>query len=492
MESRFAYDFSRVRVHADDQAAEAARGIGALAFTAGSNVVFGRGQYRPDSVNGRRMLAHELVHVMQQGASRRADGHLTISDPHSAAERQADAASIACGSTFGAQFSPIPVGSRIVQRTPAPPTFDGTTGGFDRGKVTIGPVPELVATVSSSDVTLAPTSVLVTVAISNPAVTHLSWELYGPSDQFINGFSTTPKATLATSRPFPLDGSWFQGKVTEGRHTLRCVGRDKGHPLSYADRTFFVWTRPPLVMQGLPALQAVTSAPAMHSLGEVGAATGRSMMLEHQAAVAATGTGKYQGNQLSGAVPAGVSKQDCTTYVLTVLEKAFTAKGRKADWDVVFKEAQRTSGAKFKGTELMTALESKAGWKGVFWSPDPRNPEDRKSEHPVAFKDVQNKGTYYGVGVDKDKSVVDYKPTAATKQESMGNLDRLRRIPLGIIAVRGGTHMTLILNGHVYEVHWDLPATDPNVIQETPLEQWEWQSGAVVMPPEDFNASFQP
>jgi len=50
--------------------------------------------------------------------------------------------------------------------------------------------------------------------------------------------------------------------------------------------------------------------------------------------------------------------------------------------------------------------------------------------------------------------------------------------------------MTLILSGHVYEVHWDLPATDRNVIQETPFEQWEWQPGAVVTPPEDLAASF--
>jgi hypothetical protein len=491
MESRFAYDFSQVRVHTDDQAAEAAHGVGVLAFTTGPNIVFGREQYQPDSVNGRHLLAHELMHVMQQGISSQADRPLSISNPYSAAERQADAASVASSLACGSQFTPIPVSSRVVQLTPAPPTFDGTTGVFDRGKVVIGPVPELIATVSSSDVTLAPTSVTVTVAISNPDVTHLTWELYDPNDQLIDGFSTLPTAAQATSRPYPLAGPSFHGGASEGRYTLRCIGQNKGHPLSYADRTFFVWTRPPLIMQGLPDLQAITSAPATHSLGEVGAAAGRSMMLEHQAAVATTGTGKYQGSQLPSP-PAGVSKQDCTTYVLTVLEKAFSAKGRKADWDAVFKEAQTTSGAKFKGTELMRALESKAGWKGVFWSPDPRNPEDRRSEHPVAFKGVQNKGTYYGVDVLKDKSVVDYKPTSATKQESMGNLDRLRRIPLGVIAARGGTHMTLVLNGHVYEVHWDLPATDPNVIQETPLEQWAWQSGAVVMPPEDFNASFGP
>ena len=215
-------------------------------------------------------------------------------------------------------------------------------------------------------------------------------------------------------------------------------------------------------------------------------------MLEHQAAITKTGIGKYQGNQLPGAAPIGVSKQDCTTYVLSVLEQAFTAKGRKADWEAVFKEAQRTSGARFRGTELMKALEKKAGWKGIFWAPDPRHPEDTRAEHPTAYKAVREKGSYYGVTVEKAKSVVDYRPTSPTKRETTSGADQLRRIPLGVIAARGGTHMTLILNGHVYEVHWDRPATDPDVIQETPLEQWEWQSGAMVVPPEDFAAAFGP
>jgi hypothetical protein len=39
-------------------------------------------------------------------------------------------------------------------------------------------------------------------------------------------------------------------------------------------------------------------------------------------------------------------------------------------------------------------------------------------------------------------------------------------------------------------VHWDKPATDPNVIEATPLEKWQWQSGAVVMPAEDYAKAF--
>ncbi len=68
LEPRFGYDFSRVRVHADDQAAEMAHSINARAFTVGQNVVFGAGQYQPRSSQGQRLLAHELTHVVQQNS----------------------------------------------------------------------------------------------------------------------------------------------------------------------------------------------------------------------------------------------------------------------------------------------------------------------------------------------------------------------------------------------------------------------------------------
>jgi len=66
MEQRFGHDFSAVRVHSDAAAASAADSIDALAFTAGTDVVFGRARYNPHTRDGRRLLAHELAHVVQQ------------------------------------------------------------------------------------------------------------------------------------------------------------------------------------------------------------------------------------------------------------------------------------------------------------------------------------------------------------------------------------------------------------------------------------------
>jgi hypothetical protein len=66
METRFGNDFARVRVHTNSRAAESAEALNALAYTVGHHIVFSAGQHRPGSISGQRLLAHELVHVVQQ------------------------------------------------------------------------------------------------------------------------------------------------------------------------------------------------------------------------------------------------------------------------------------------------------------------------------------------------------------------------------------------------------------------------------------------
>jgi hypothetical protein len=66
MEPRFGHDFSRVRVHTDAKAAESAREMNANAYTVGHDIVFGAGRYVPGTQAGRRLLSHELTHVLQQ------------------------------------------------------------------------------------------------------------------------------------------------------------------------------------------------------------------------------------------------------------------------------------------------------------------------------------------------------------------------------------------------------------------------------------------
>ncbi len=66
MEDRFGQNFDEVRIHSDGEAADAARGIHAHAFTTGRDIYFGHGRYEPHSIAGQKLLAHELTHVLQQ------------------------------------------------------------------------------------------------------------------------------------------------------------------------------------------------------------------------------------------------------------------------------------------------------------------------------------------------------------------------------------------------------------------------------------------
>lgn len=89
MESAFGHDFSKVRIHADERAADSAREVGALAYTVGRHIVFGEGQYAPGSSAGRQILAHELAHSVQSPSG---DALPTrVSEPGEELEREAGA-----------------------------------------------------------------------------------------------------------------------------------------------------------------------------------------------------------------------------------------------------------------------------------------------------------------------------------------------------------------------------------------------------------------
>lgn len=96
MEPRFGHNFGDVRIHTDARAAESALAIHAQAYTHGNDVVLAAGRYAPQTVPGRRLLAHELAHVVQQrNASSKATpqvGRLSIGQPGDRLEREADAA----------------------------------------------------------------------------------------------------------------------------------------------------------------------------------------------------------------------------------------------------------------------------------------------------------------------------------------------------------------------------------------------------------------
>jgi hypothetical protein len=106
LEPRFGRDFGQVRVHTDAKANRLAQATNARAFTVGQDIVFGAGEYAPDTVAGRQLLAHELAHTIQQGGGQTA-------------------------APLSASQSAIP--GQTEDHTPLPAYSDGTGGSAQRG-----------------------------------------------------------------------------------------------------------------------------------------------------------------------------------------------------------------------------------------------------------------------------------------------------------------------------------------------------------------------
>ncbi|MFZ0064054.1 MAG: DUF4157 domain-containing protein [Pyrinomonadaceae bacterium] len=119
MEPRFGHDFSQVRTYHDDRAAESASSVGALAYTAGKSIVFGKSQYSPGTDDGRRLMAHELAHVAQN-SDQALQPKKQLSEPTDASEQAADrlAAQVVLDPpiTATARETPKPFAGAMIQR----------------------------------------------------------------------------------------------------------------------------------------------------------------------------------------------------------------------------------------------------------------------------------------------------------------------------------------------------------------------------------------
>jgi Domain of unknown function (DUF4157) len=107
-EPRLGSDLSRVRVYTDAGAAEMAQTVKARAFAVGSNVFFGPGQYAPETEAGQNLLAHELVHTIQQGAA--SNSH----DFQARIQRQGTGSQPSAPAITAQTIFPFPRGSRVV------------------------------------------------------------------------------------------------------------------------------------------------------------------------------------------------------------------------------------------------------------------------------------------------------------------------------------------------------------------------------------------
>lgn len=139
MHERAGYDFSRVRVHTGDKAAESAEAVNAQAYTVGSHVVFGNGRYAPGTADGQKLMAHELTHVQQQGTvSDTAPRDLRVNPADDATEIEANAASESILAPQGAHEAVAGSSHGFVQRLPS----DDDSGGLQSPRFKGNPVLE--------------------------------------------------------------------------------------------------------------------------------------------------------------------------------------------------------------------------------------------------------------------------------------------------------------------------------------------------------------
>lgn len=119
MEPRFGQDFGSVRIHTTMQAAASARAVKAVAYTVGSDIAFDSGRYAPETASGRNLLAHELAHVVQQGAgATKLSPKLTVGPGDCADERAAESAAerVSRGETTRVSRSSTPGSAQRLRR----------------------------------------------------------------------------------------------------------------------------------------------------------------------------------------------------------------------------------------------------------------------------------------------------------------------------------------------------------------------------------------
>jgi len=237
-ESRLGFDLSQVRVHTDDRAAMSARAVSALAYTVGRSIVFDRGRYAPHQDEGRRLLAHELVHTIQQGRTRPPSRGERLSVDPSDTDPEGEARKIAAMPSRPAVVDHAAAGGKLrVQRLDVPPQPDPEVEKvveealriIARGVVKVGPevVPEADAVAATAGTAaggagiglLAGAGVVVIGAIVILGVTYLAVKLYSEHKELDEYGGTLPPGGLP--QPKPLTGPVVVGDVPLGDGTFK-------------------------------------------------------------------------------------------------------------------------------------------------------------------------------------------------------------------------------------------------------------------------------
>jgi hypothetical protein len=206
MEQRFGYDFSQVRVHSGMLAEQSTRDVDAHAYTVGHDIVFGASKYAPDTHAGRKLLAHELTHVLQQNG-----GHLRQAQPASRAQNVAS--------------------SGLVQRQSAPPPANENVWGFPVTRSMCGCRPKLRDGIAWSDTARATYAACDTAA--NPTSTEVEacFDAAHPTSSVVASTSSSGTMSLPAPSADPCERienrATFVHETMHARHT-DAVARAQG------------------------------------------------------------------------------------------------------------------------------------------------------------------------------------------------------------------------------------------------------------------------
>jgi hypothetical protein len=147
-EPRFKHDFSKVRIHADAQAAESAQALNANAYSIGEHIVFDAGGYAPHGAQGRSLMAHELTHVVQRTGRSGFQGSPTLSGDHGV-EAEADA--VASNFEHSPGSAPLHVGRSLATNHIARQTKAQEFPGFSQGDFVTCGAASLVSAIMIAD-----------------------------------------------------------------------------------------------------------------------------------------------------------------------------------------------------------------------------------------------------------------------------------------------------------------------------------------------------
>ncbi|MFO0601179.1 MAG: LysM peptidoglycan-binding domain-containing protein [Myxococcaceae bacterium] len=255
---------------------------------------------------------------------------------------------------------------------------------------------------------------------------------------------------------------------------------------------------------GTNSAAQVGTTPRAESFGNKLAAGGAQSiemrMKRHNDSIDKTGVGTYFGDHsswktmstdeknqwlkdhaLPGTTPpsaGSIKENSCIGWAMENVGAAYAAAGKSARWAEI-QSIVVSKGS--KGIDLAKELK-KDGWQAVYWNPDAKHPNDSNPEHSFSAAQVAKGKGYYGI--DVDAQVINYRPTdgQGTKLDNSG-MDKLKQVPFFFGLAKGGVHTFVGRQGEVNEFHWaDMPDSH-HAIQQTPLKDWGWNSGLIMVPP---------